>query len=77
MADAHRHVQLREQVGARPQVVGKGGQGEVGANVPPSPDDINESIFTVLQDQLGLKLKTGRGPVEVLVVDHVEKPTPN
>jgi uncharacterized protein (TIGR03435 family) len=53
------------------------GQGEVGASVPSSPDDVNESIFTVLQDQLGLKLKTGRAPVEVIVIDNAEKPTPN
>jgi uncharacterized protein (TIGR03435 family) len=53
------------------------GLGEVGASVPPSPDDVNESIFTVLQDQLGLKLKTGRAPVEVIVIDNAEKPTPN
>ena len=53
------------------------GQGEAGASVPPSPDDVNESIFTVLQDQLGLKLKAGRAPVEVIVIDNAEKPTPN
>ena len=53
------------------------GQGEVGASVPPSPDDVNESIFTVIQEQLGLKLKTGRAPVEVIVIDNAEKPTPN
>jgi uncharacterized protein (TIGR03435 family) len=53
------------------------GPSETGGTVPPSPDDVNESIFTVLQDQLGLKLKTGKAPVEVIVIDSVEKPTPN
>jgi uncharacterized protein (TIGR03435 family) len=35
------------------------------------------SIFTAVEQQLGLKLEASKGPVEVLVIDHVEKPAAN
>jgi len=47
-------------------------------DAPPAgvlPVDPNgPSLFTALQEQLGLKLEPARGPVDVLVIDSVEHP---
>jgi uncharacterized protein (TIGR03435 family) len=45
---------------------------EASADAPPGP-----SIFTAIQDTLGLRLVAGRELVDVLVVEHVERPTAN
>jgi uncharacterized protein (TIGR03435 family) len=44
--------------------------------VPPV-DSNGPSLFTAIQEQLGLKLESAKGPVEVLVIDSVSKPTEN
>src|SRR5688500_2670185 len=44
------------------------------AGAEPAPGD-RPSLFTALQEQLGLKLEAQRSPVDVLVVDRIDRPT--
>jgi uncharacterized protein (TIGR03435 family) len=47
---------------------------------PPAADgaqDPGPSIFTVVQEQLGLRLESAKGRVETLVIDHAERPAEN
>jgi uncharacterized protein (TIGR03435 family) len=42
-----------------------------------TPNSTLPSLATLLKEQFGLELKSGKGPLDVFVIDHVEKPTPN
>jgi uncharacterized protein (TIGR03435 family) len=44
---------------------------------PAAVENVAPSLFTALQERLGLKLESERGPVEILVIDRVERPTEN
>jgi len=46
-------------------------------NGPSPTDGSTVSLFTAIQEQLGLRLEVKRKPVEVIVVDHIERPSPN
>jgi uncharacterized protein (TIGR03435 family) len=43
----------------------------------PGPDSDAPSLFTAIQEELGLKLESTKGPVDVLVIDSVQRPTPD
>ena len=48
-----------------------------GSRLPPPGDDAPPDLFTAIQQQLGLKLTAQKTAVDVMVIDHVEKPSPN
>ena len=57
--------------------VGEGGpRGPGGPDVAP-PDSNGPSLFTAIQEQLGLRLQSAKGPVENLVIESVERPSAN
>ena len=53
---------------------GMGAGGGADANLPPAngPD-----FYTALREELGLRLESHKGPVEVMVIDHIERPSEN
>lgn len=52
---------------------------DAAGNNPPGPSDSDglSDIYTAIQQQLGLRLQPTKTPTEVIVIDHVEKPSEN
>ncbi len=46
-------------------------------DAPPPPEANGPTIFTALQEQLGLKLESQKTPMDTVVIDHVEQPSEN
>lgn len=51
-------------------------ESQEGSDGTPSAES-SPSIFTAIQQQLGLKLESQKAPMQVLVIDHVEAPAGN
>jgi len=51
----------------------------MGARIPPPTDSANAppNLYTAIQEQIGLKLEATKAPADVMVIDHVEKPSDN
>jgi uncharacterized protein (TIGR03435 family) len=75
---------------ARPVVDRTGVTGEFSIHLSFTPEEITPeslppagldtpgaSVFSAVQEQLGLRLNPSKGPVAILVIDHVEKPSEN
>jgi uncharacterized protein (TIGR03435 family) len=67
---------LTEQLG-RPVLDKTGLVGDYDFTLKWGPKENGDSIFNAVQEQLGLKLESQQGPVEVLVIDHVERSSGN
>jgi uncharacterized protein (TIGR03435 family) len=50
---------------------------ELNGAPPPPPDPNLPDLFTAVREQLGLKLDSTKGPVEVVVIDSIQPPTPD
>lgn len=51
--------------------------GHPGMGKAPAAERSGPSIYTALQEQLGLKLKAGKAPVEALVIEYIDRPPAN
>jgi bla regulator protein BlaR1 len=65
---------LSQELGGRIIVDKTGLKGKYDFTLRVAPEESQAAIFTALQEQLGLKLETQKLPIDVLVIDHAEKP---
>jgi len=74
-------VEILPNILRRPVLDRTGLDGEVNFDVvfarEDRSDETGASLFTALQEQVGLKLEAAKAPVEVLIIDHVERPSEN
>jgi uncharacterized protein (TIGR03435 family) len=52
-------------------------EGPSGSTPLEAPDPLGPDLVSAVKDQLGLKLQLGKGPVEIIVIDHIERPSGN
>ena len=50
---------------------------EGSSDLVPPPDPLGQTILTALKEQLGLKIESRKAPVDVIVIDRVDRPTAN
>jgi uncharacterized protein (TIGR03435 family) len=72
----------KSEIGGRLVIDQTGLKGEYNFDLTWTPDDgadsaAGPSLFAALQEQLGLRLQSTRAPVDCIVIDHVEQPSPN
>jgi len=67
----HLEFAIDDALGGLPAPVGPD------ASLQPVDPAARPSILTALPEQLGLRLQASTGPVDVFVIDHVERPTEN